>query len=162
MIRKMTMTHVGSGRQARLDRALLERDLDIVCVALMAGFTAVVVVAAVCRTEGASLSRDDEIAAIMLAWLTDSRAAWATLRRAHLGFPGFYAASPPALRVPMLVIGDALFVGFFLVLAWYGWQVIVLLYGDTLVSIPWVLASFTQSVIPVGCAIRRASTSSSA
>ena len=57
------------------------------------------------------------------------------------------------LRVPMLIIGDLLFVGFFVILAWYGWQVIVLLYGDTLVSVPWVLVSFTQSVIPIGCVL---------
>ncbi|MDH3661792.1 MAG: TRAP transporter small permease subunit, partial [Alphaproteobacteria bacterium] len=71
----------------------------------------------------------------------------------HLGFPGLYAASPPALRVPMLIVGEVLFIGFFVILAWYGWQVIVLLYGDTLVSVPWVLVSFTQSIIPIGCAL---------
>lgn len=132
---------------------VLSRLLEIICVALMVGLAAVVVVAVIYRTAGASLSWYDEVAAIMLAWLTYYGAALAALRRAHLGFPGFYAASPPALRVPMLVIGDGLFIGFFLILAWYGWQVIVLLYGDTLVSIPWVLVSFTQSVIPVGCAL---------
>ena len=35
-------------------------------------------------------------------------------------------------------------------LAWYGWQVIVILAGDTLTSLPWVPVAFTQSVIPIG------------
>ena len=134
-------------------RAILERSLEIICIALMVGLAIVVVVAVVFRTAGSSLTWYDEIAAIMLAWLSYYGAALAALRRAHLGFPGLYIASPPALRIPMLVIGDVLFIGFFMTLAWYGWQVIVLLYGDTLVSIPWVLVSFTQSVIPIGCAL---------
>jgi TRAP-type C4-dicarboxylate transport system permease small subunit len=131
-------------------RRLLERLLELVCMILMIGLAVLVVVAVVFRKGGASLVWYDEVAAIMLAWLTYYGAALAALRRAHLGFPGLYAASPPALRVPMLIIGDVLFVGFFLVLAWYGWQVIVLLAGDTLTSLPWVPVSFTQSVIPIG------------
>lgn len=134
-------------------RTVLERLLEIICIVLMIGLAVIVVVAVVYRTAGSSLTWYDEIAAIMLAWLTYYGAALAALRRAHLGFPGLYAASPPALRVPMLIIGDGLFIGFFLILAWYGWQVIVLLYGDTLVSIPWILVSFTQSIIPIGCAL---------
>lgn len=131
----------------------LERILEIVCVVLMIGLAVVVVVAVIYRTAGSSLTWYDEVAAIMLAWLSYYGAALAALRRAHLGFPGLYAASSPALRVPMLIIGDLLFIGFFLVLAWYGWQVIVLLYGDTLTSLPWVSVSFTQSVIPIGCGL---------
>ena len=41
-------------------------------------------------------------------------------------------------------------IGFFLVIAWYGWQVIVILAGDRLTSLPWVPVAFTQSVIPIG------------
>jgi TRAP-type C4-dicarboxylate transport system permease small subunit len=119
----------------------------------MVGLAVLVVMAVIFRTAGASLTWYDEVAAIMLAWLTYYGAALAALRRAHLGFPGLYAASPPGIRLPMLIIGEALFIGFFLVLAWYGWQVIVLLYGDTLTSLPWVYVSFTQSVIPIGCAL---------
>ena len=137
----------------RTFRTVLERLLELLCIVLMVGLAVVVVVAVIYRTAGSSLTWYDEIAAIMLAWLTYYGAALAALRRAHLGFPGLYAASPPTLRVPMLIIGDLLFIGFFVILAWYGWRVIVLLYGDTLVSLPWVLVSFTQSVIPIGCAL---------
>ena len=131
----------------------LERLLEIICILLMIGLAVLVVTAVVFRTAGSSLTWYDEVAAIMLAWLTYYGAALAALRRAHLGFPGLYAASPPSLRVPMLIVGDVLFIGFFALLAWYGYQVIVLLYGDTLVSLPWISVSFTQSIIPIGCAL---------
>ena len=29
----------------------------------------------------------------------------------------------------------------------------MLLYGDTLVSLPWISVSFTQSIIPIGCTL---------
>ncbi len=134
-------------------RGFLQRLLQIVCVVLMVGLAVLVVMAVVFRTAGSSLTWYDEVAAVMLAWLTYYGAALAALRRAHLGFPGLYAASPPALRMPMLIVAEMLFIGFFLVLAWYGWQVIILLAGDTLTSLPWVSVSFTQSVIPIGCAL---------
>lgn len=134
-------------------RRVLERLLEFICVVLMIGLAVLVVMAVIYRTAGSSLTWYDEVAAIMLAWLTYYGAALAAMRRAHLGFPGLYAASPPALRVPMLVIGEVLFIGFFVILAWYGYRVIVLLYGDTLTSLPWVSVSFTQSIIPIGCAL---------
>ncbi|MEM8951244.1 MAG: TRAP transporter small permease [Pseudomonadota bacterium] len=131
----------------------LERLLEIICVILMVGLAVLVVMAVIFRTAGSSLTWYDEVAAIMLAWLTYYGAALAAMRRAHLGFPGLYAASPPSLRVPMLIIGEVLFIGFFVILAWYGYRVIVLLYGDTLTSLPWVSVSFTQSIIPIGCGL---------
>lgn len=134
-------------------RRFLERLLEIACLLLMVGLAVLVVMAVIFRTAGSSLTWYDEVAAIMLAWLTYYGGALAALRRAHLGFPGLYVASPPVLRVPMLIIGEVLFIGFFMILAWYGYQVIVLLYGDTLTSLPWVSVSFTQSIIPIGCAL---------
>jgi TRAP-type transport system small permease protein len=105
------------------------------------------------RKAGASLVWYDEVAAIMLAWLTYYGAALAALRRAHLGFPGFYASRAPLWRVPMLIVAETLMIGFFLVLAWYGFDAILILAGDTLTSLPWVPVSFTQSVIPIGGAL---------
>jgi TRAP-type C4-dicarboxylate transport system permease small subunit len=134
-------------------RRLLEHMLEIVCMLLMAGLAVVVVMAVVYRWAGASLVWYDEVAAIMLAWLTYYGAALAAVRRAHLGFPGVFDASPTAVRVVMLIISETLVIGFFLVIAWYGWDVIVILAGGSLTSLPWVSVSFTQSVIPIGCAL---------
>ncbi len=134
-------------------RRLLERVLESVCLTLMIGLAVVVVLAVVFRKAGSSLVWYDEVAAIMLAWLTYYGAALAALRRAHLGFPGVFDASPTALRIVMLVVSEILVIGFFVLVAWYGWEVVVGLAGDTLTSLPWVPISFTQSVIPIGGAL---------
>jgi len=134
-------------------REVLGRLLEGVCVSLMIALAVIVVMAVVFRKAGSSLVWYDEVAAITLAWLTYYGAALAALRRAHLGFPGLFDASPPALRIVMLVISETLVIGFFAVIAWNGWDVIVILAGDTLTSLPWVPVSFTQSVIPIGGAL---------
>jgi TRAP-type transport system small permease protein len=131
-------------------RRVLERLLEGVCIVLMVGLAAVVVLAVIFRKAGASLVWYDEVAAIMLVWLTYYGAALAALRRAHLGFPTLIEASPSALRIAALIVAEALFIGFFLLIAWYGWQVILILGGDTLTSLPWVPVAFSQSVIPLG------------
>jgi TRAP-type C4-dicarboxylate transport system permease small subunit len=131
-------------------RRILERLLEGVCVILMIGLAVVVVLAVGFRYGGASLVWYDEVAAIMLVWLTYYGAALAALRRAHLGFPTLVEASPRGVRIAALVVSEVLIVGFFLVIAWYGWQVIVILAGDRLTSLPWVPVAFTQSVIPLG------------
>jgi TRAP-type C4-dicarboxylate transport system permease small subunit len=134
-------------------RRLVERVLEVACMILMIGLAVVVVTAVAYRWAGASLVWYDEVAAIMLAWLTYYGAALAAARRAHLGFPGVFDASPPAVRIAMLIVSETLVVGFFLVIAWYGWDVIVILAGGSLTSLPWVSVAFTQSVIPIGCAL---------
>jgi len=134
-------------------RAVLGRLLEGICVTLMIALAVVVVMAVIFRKAGASLVWYDEVAAIMLAWLTYYGAALAALRRAHLGFPGVFDASRPAVRMVMLVVSETLVIGFFVVIAWYGWDVIVILAGDRLTSLPWVPVSFTQSVIPIGAAL---------
>jgi TRAP-type C4-dicarboxylate transport system permease small subunit len=134
-------------------RRVLERLLEGACMLLMVALAIIVVVAVVYRYGGASLVWYDEVAAITLVWLTYYGAALAALRRAHLGFPALIAASPRGLRVPALIVAETLVIGFFLVLAWYGWQVIVILAGDRLTSLPWVPIAFTQSVIPIGCGL---------
>ena len=53
----------------RLGR-VVERPLEAVCIALMAGLAVVVLLAVISRKAGASLVRLGELAAIMLAWLT--------------------------------------------------------------------------------------------
>ena len=131
-------------------RQILERLLEGVCLLLMVGLAVVVMLAVAFRYGGASLVWYDEVAAIMLVWLTYYGAALAALRRAHLGFPGVISSARPALRIVALILSEATVIGFFLVIAWYGWQVIVILASDRLTSLPWVPVWFTQSVIPVG------------
>jgi TRAP-type C4-dicarboxylate transport system permease small subunit len=134
-------------------RRLYERLLEAVTIFLMIALTAVVVIAVIYRKAGASLVWYDEVAAIMLAWLTYYCAALAALKRNHIGFEGVIESVPPRLGLLFLVLSEIVIFGFFGLLAWFGWVVLQFLQGDTLVSLPAVPVQFTQSVIPIGAVL---------
>lgn len=131
-------------------RSVFERLLEAVTVLLMISLATVVVLGVIYRWAGESLSWYDEVASVQLAWLTYYGASLAALKRAHIGVPGLIAAVPPLYRVPLVILAEAVIIGFFLMLAWYGYVVLVILEGDTLISLPWIGTQFTQSVIPIG------------
>ena len=130
-------------------RTLFERLLEAITVFLIISLAVVVVLGVIYRWAGEALSWYDEVASVQLAWLTYVGAALAALKRAHIGVPGLIAVVPPLYRVPLVLLAEAVIIGFFLVLAWYGYVVLVILEGDTLISLPWVGTQFTQSVIPI-------------
>jgi TRAP-type C4-dicarboxylate transport system permease small subunit len=131
-------------------RSLLERLLEGITIVLMASLAAVVVIAIVYRTAGSALAWYDEVASVQLAWLTYYAAALAAIKRAHIGVPGVVAALEPRFRVPLAIASRIVVIGFFLALAWLGYDVLLVLEGDTLISLPEVSTQFTQSVIPIG------------
>ena len=131
-------------------RALFERLLETITVLLIISLAVVVVLGVVYRWAGESLSWYDEVASVQLAWLTYYGASLAALKRAHIGVPSLIAVVPPLYRVPLVLVAETVVIGFFLILAWYGYIVLVVLEGDTLISLPWVSTQFTQSVIPIG------------
>jgi TRAP-type C4-dicarboxylate transport system permease small subunit len=116
----------------------------------MAALALLVMVALALRAANAALTWYDEIAGVLLAWITYYGAALAALKRAHLGFPNLVAVLPAAARVPVTLLASLIVIAFFLIAAWYGLQVIILLQGDYLTSLRWVPISFTQSVVPIG------------
>ncbi len=134
-------------------RSLFERLLEAITILLMTSLAVVVVAAVIYRTAGVSLAWYDEIASILLAWLTYYAAALAALKRAHIGVPGVVEALTPVLRVPLVLVAEAVVIGFFLLLAYYGYIVLLVLEGDTLVSLPEVSTQVTQSVIPIGAVL---------
>ncbi len=134
-------------------RAGLEHVLTLVCVLLMAGLAVLVLAAAIFRSLGSPIAWSDEVASVGLAWVTYYGSCLAALKRGHLGFPSLVAAMPTVPRLLALLVGEVLVLGFLGLVAWYGYQVVVVLQGDTLVSLPWVPVSLTQSVIPVGAAL---------
>ena len=137
---------------ARLSR-ILETTLEWVVIILMMMLTVVVIVAVLYRMAGDSLSWYDEIAAIQLSWITYYGAALAALKRRHIGFDSVLLAIPMPARMVFVALSEAIVIGFFVVLAYTGWQVLEVLEGDRLVSLTWVPVRFTQSVIPVGGAL---------
>ena len=131
-------------------RRRLEVALEVVTMLLMGSLALVVVVGVVFRKAGAALVWYDELASILLAWLTFYGAALAALKRAHIGFPKLVEGLSAPVRRAAIVTAEVFVIGFFLAVTWAGWQVFVILEGDTLVSLPWVPQRFAQSVVPIG------------
>ena len=132
---------------------IFRKVMEYIVIILMITLSVLVVVAVIYRKSGMSLSWYDEVASVLLAWLTYYASALAALTRGHIGFNGLLNAMKPSLRVPVLIIGEILVIGFFLLLAWFGVQVLVILGGDNLTSLTWVPTRLTQSVIPIGAAL---------
>lgn len=130
-----------------------EKLLEGIVLLLTGGLAVVVLLAVVYRKAGHSLVWYDEVAPIILAWLTYYGAALAALKRAHIGFPGLVESLPVRWRIAAIYLGEAVVVGFFALLAWVGWEVLLVLDGTYLIGLPDVSVQFTQSVIPVGAAL---------
>ena len=131
-------------------RIVLERVLEAWMVVMVVAMTTIVVVAVIWRKAGASFIWYDEVASILLAWITYYGAALAALKRGHIGFDGILLALPMRWRMLALAVAEAFVFLFFIVLAWTGWTVLGVLQGMHLISLPWVPVMFTQSVIPIG------------
>lgn len=134
-------------------RALFERVLITVVATIVAALAVVVVVGVVFRKAGAALVWYDEVAAILLAWLTYYGAALVALRRGHIGVPVLVERLQGRARTVAVLIGEAAVIGFFVVLARAGLQVQAALGGVPLVSLPSVPTALAQSVIPIGAVL---------
>lgn len=131
-------------------RAVYQRVLEVICFALMAVLALIVVLGVVYRTAGAALVWYDEIAAVLLAWITYYGSALAAQRGAHIGVSSLVDPLPRGWRIATVLFAEACVIGFFVLLGWVGWSILDVLATDTLVSLPEVPVSYTQSVIPVG------------
>lgn len=136
----------------RLSRSL-ETLLELMLMILMVSLTAIVVIAVVYRKLDASLSWYDEVASVILAWITYYGGALAVIKRKHIGFDSVLLAVPMPVRMYLAIFAEIVFIAFFALLAWAGWEVLMVLEGDNLVSLRWVPVQFTQSVIPIGAAL---------
>lgn len=119
----------------------------------MTSLAAIVVAGVLFRKLGAPLVWYDELAPILLAWLTYYGSCLAALRRAHIGFPRLVEGSPWPLKLVLTLLREAVVVGFFALAAWAGWRVLGVLDGTYLVSLTWMPARLTQSVIPIGAVL---------
>jgi TRAP-type C4-dicarboxylate transport system permease small subunit len=133
---------------ARLRRAF-ERVLEWIVIALLLLLALEVVLGVVYRYLGNPIAWYDEIASVLLAWVTYYGAALAALKRAHIGVPGFISALSARPRLAAVLLGEACILAFFALLAWYGVRVLQMLSGDTLATVD-LPVLVTQSVIPIG------------
>lgn len=134
-------------------RRRYERLLEWVVIVLMAVLAAEVTLGVVYRTLGASLAWYDEVASILLAWLTFYGSALAAVKRAHIGCPEVVAFFPANARVAARVVASVLVVAFFAVLGWMGYVILEVLATDHLISLPEVEVAWVQSVIPVSAVL---------
>jgi len=128
-------------------RRRYERLLEWVAIVLMAALAGEVTVGVVFRYAGHSLVWYDEVATILLAWVTFYGSALAVLKHAHMGVPEIVRMLPPRLRLSAAVLAQACMLGFFMLLAWLGYVVLDVLATDNLVSLPGVSVAYAQSVI---------------
>ena len=132
---------------------LLEKILEVISIGLLISLAFIVVLAVLFRFLGQSLIWYDEVASVVLAWLTYYGSALAACHRSHLGFPGLFLSFPKPLRAVAFITAECVIIGFFLVIGYAGWFLLGIFGEETLVSLSWVPLSFTQSVIPVGAAL---------
>lgn len=134
-------------------RSLYEKLLEAIAFVLMMALAAVVTIGVIFRWSGNSLVWYDEVAAILLAWITFYGSALAALRGAHIGVPSLVDALPRSARLAATIFAEASVIAFFVLMAWVGYSVLDVLATDFLVSIPEVSVKYTQSVIPIGATL---------
>ena len=130
-----------------------ERFLEWICIALMVALAAEVTAGVIFRYSGHSLVWYDEVATILLAWVTFYGSALAVLKHAHMGVPEVVAMLPARQRVVAAVVAQLATLGFFVLLAWVGYSILEILAADRLVSLPQVSVAFAMSAIPIGAVL---------
>jgi TRAP-type C4-dicarboxylate transport system permease small subunit len=130
-------------------RRIYDRVLEAIAVVMIVAVTVIVCSGFIARELGRALVWYDEVASISLAWLTYYGTALAALRGGHIGFAGFVNSLPSRWRVIATVTASAITIFFFALLAVMGYQVVQVIAGITLVSLPEISQSYAASVIPI-------------
>lgn len=134
-------------------RAAYERTLEWFVGILMVTLAAEVTLGVVFRTIGNSLVWYDEIASVLLAWLTFYGSALASVKRAHISCPELIELAAPKVKRTLNIVAQLLVIAFFVLLAYVGASILPILATDALVSLPAVPMSIVQSVIPISAAL---------
>lgn len=134
-------------------RRRYERLLEWIAIVLMIALAVEVTAGVVFRYSGYSLVWYDEVATILLAWVTFYGSALAVLKHAHMGVPEIVRLMPRGMRVAATLFAQACTLAFFALLAWMGYVVLEVLATDRLVSLPEVSVAYAQSVIPVSAVL---------
>jgi len=134
-------------------RSAYEKFLEAVVIVLMATLAIEVTVGVIFRSSGHSLVWYDEIASILLAWLTFYGSALAAVKRAHIGCPEVMALLPPGVAFAFRIVAEVLVIAFFALIAWVGYSILDVLAADRLVSLPDIPANYVQSVLPISAVL---------
>lgn len=127
----------------------LEWVVGILMVVLFLEVTAGVVF----RTIGFPLVWYDEVASMLLAWLTFYGSALASYKRGHIGCPEIIDMMSPGLKRGVSIFAQLIVIAFFGLMGWIGAEIMPILETDTLASLPSVPMSWVQSVIPISAVL---------
>jgi TRAP-type C4-dicarboxylate transport system permease small subunit len=130
-----------------------ERFLEWVCIVLMVALAVEVTAGVVFRYSGHSLVWYDEVATILLVWVTFYASALAVLKHAHMGVPEIVRMLPPGGRVVAAIVAQLCTLGFFVLLAWVGYSILEILASDRLVSLPEVPVAYAHAAIPISAVL---------
>lgn len=133
---------------AFIEKTLL-RVVEIVSLALLVILAVAVLYSTAMRYLGASPVWYDEIASVLLAWLTYFGATYAVLMRQHMGFAGLVTALPGGFAVALALFSELLVIAYFAITGWFGYKVLAVAAYDALLSLPWLSLDIVQSVIPL-------------
>lgn len=136
----------------RIARAL-DIALQALALTLLITLAVVVLMGVVWRYSGASLIWYDEVASLLLAWLTFVGAALAALRNAHLNFTALLLVMPAPVRMALFALVEAIFVATFAAIAWAGWSLLAFFGDETLTTLRWFPRAVAQGVLPVAAVV---------
>ncbi|MGA1040934.1 MAG: TRAP transporter small permease [Burkholderiaceae bacterium] len=134
-------------------RALYGRCLEWLVGILMVVLFLEVTAGVIFRTLGNPLVWYDEVASMLLAWLTFYGSALASFKRAHIGCPEIVDLLPPGPRRCFSVMGQLVVIGFFALVGWMGLKILPILATDSMSSLPTVTMDLLQSVIPISAVL---------
>jgi TRAP-type C4-dicarboxylate transport system permease small subunit len=123
--------------------------MQVVTIGLIVILAIIVLMGVAFRYTGNSLIWYDEVAIVLLAWITYSGAALAVLRNAHLGFNGLLYGLPPKGRLGLFVLNETLFLAIFAVVLWGSWVILGIFGSETMTTLRWVPRWFVQGIVPV-------------
>jgi TRAP-type C4-dicarboxylate transport system permease small subunit len=134
-------------------RAGYGRVLEVLVIVLVVALAAEVTLGIVFRAIGRSLAWYDEVASVMLAWLTFYGSALASVRRAHISCPEVVDQASPRTKRALNIVAQVLVIAFFVLLGWIGASILPIIAGEALVSVPEVSMAVVQSVVPISCVL---------
>jgi TRAP-type C4-dicarboxylate transport system permease small subunit len=129
------------------------RVLERVVIVLMVVLAVEVTLGIAFRAGGRSLSWYDEVASVLLAWLTFYGSALASVRRCHIGCPELVLRMPWRVRRVTAIAAQLMVIAFFVLLGGVGAWILPVLATDALVSLPSIPMSVVQSVIPISAVL---------
>ena len=127
--------------------------LELVVIVLVVVLALEVTLGVVFRALGRSLAWYDEVASVLLAWLTFYGSALASVYRAHISCPELVEQASPATQRRLRIVAQLLVIAFFALLGWVGASILPILATDALVSVPSIPMSVVQSVIPISAVL---------